>query len=662
MVASPGKLSPESCRRLAHAAAGLVVANAVAVLVGGWLLDIAAFKSVLPGLAPMKANTAAAFLLAGIALWLQVEREANRGSRRVAQACAVIVLVIGVVTLSEYLFGWDLRIDELLFLDPMATGSPGRMAQATALLFALLGGALLLLDCRSDWPTVVLVLSVFAGAFLALTGYLYGTDSLYAVPPYSAMALHTAASFAIMSMGILLARPERKFLAVLLSNTPGGILARRLLPAALFLPPCVGWLRLTGQRLGYFDARFGIAVGTLSAAGLFTALIYWTAVSLYRLDQERERAERKFRMAVESSPNGAVIVDRSGRIMLANAQMERMFGFNHNELLNQPIEMLIPDQFKEVHPKYRAHFFESPAVRRMGAGRELYGQRKNGSEFAVEIGLTPLDTDEGLFVLSTIVDITERKAAIEQLQRHQSEIAHVSRLNTMGEMAVGLADELNQPLSSLTNYASAAAERLAEGAAEPTQTREVLGQIVGEAERAAEIIGRLRRLTRKRDQPNTLICINELARDVVALTAFEARRRGVEVRLALSESLPMVLGDSVQLEQVLVNLVRNSFEAMESPSLRERVLQVKTQLCPGDVGKIEVSVIDSGVGVPEECMDRLFSAFFTTKPDGLGMGLSISRSIVEAHGGRLWAEARVRHGAVFRFTLPVPIGRPVRAT
>ncbi len=194
----------------------------------------------------------------------------------------------------------------------------------------------------------------------------------------------------------------------------------------------------------------------------------------------------------------------------------------------------------------------------------------------MEVGLTPLETDEGLFVLGAIVDITERKTALEQLQRHQSELAHVSRLNTMGEMAVGLAHELKQPLSAMSNYANACLNHLDGDRAEPVRTRDLLGRIVGEAQRAAEIIRRLRRFSQKVEQPNTLVNVNELARDVVGLTAFEARHRGVSLRLDLSTSVPLVLGDAIQLEQVLVNLVRNSFDAMERLPATERVMQIRT--------------------------------------------------------------------------------------
>ncbi len=254
-------------------------------------------------------------------------------------------MLIGVLTLAEYVLSRNLGIDELLFRDQdlsAGTVSPGRMASASTVLLTFLGNALLLLDHRRKVPALCLAFAALGGSYLALMAHVYVPNPLDRMPPYSSMALHTTASFLLLSLGILLARPDRRFVVVLLSDTPGGILARRLLPAAFLVPPILGWLRLTGQRLGYYDARLGIAVGTLSAVGLFAAMIYWTALSLYQLDHERAGAEKKFRMAVESAPNGAVIVDGSGRIVLVNAQMEKMFGFDREELLNQSIDLLGP--------------------------------------------------------------------------------------------------------------------------------------------------------------------------------------------------------------------------------------------------------------------------------------------------------------------------------
>ena len=159
-------------------------------------------------------------------------------------------------------------------------------------------------------------------------------------------------------------------------------------------------------------------------------------------------------MVVESAPNGILAIDAEGRIVLVNSQTERMFGYARDELLGATVEMLLPDRLRETHPAHRKSFFTDPRVRRMGVGGDLFGRRKDGSEVPVEIGLNPMETVDGVLILSSIVDISERKAAAEQLQRHQTEMAHVARLSTMGEMAAGLAHEINQPLSAITNYAN----------------------------------------------------------------------------------------------------------------------------------------------------------------------------------------------------------------
>ncbi len=258
----------------------------------------------------------------------------------------------------------------------------------------------------------------------------------------------------------------------------------------------------------------------------------------------------------------------------------------------------------------------------------------------------------------TLMDITDRKATEEQLQRHQEELAHVSRLSTMGEMATGLAHELNQPLAAITNYAIGCLNLLQAECRGPAGVCETLEQITTEAKRAAEIIRRIRAFVRKLESRRSSIDINALVREVIGLMSFEARNHGIVVHPALCDPLPLVLGDSIQIEQVVVNLVRNSFEAIQQRDAPERVMAIETRFGRSGRDVVEISVIDSGPGLADVDIERLFDAFFTTKPDGLGMGLSISRSIIEAHGGRLWAENHADGGAVFRFTLPVPAGVP----
>jgi C4-dicarboxylate-specific signal transduction histidine kinase len=295
----------------------------------------------------------------------------------------------------------------------------------------------------------------------------------------------------------------------------------------------------------------------------------------------------------------------------------------------------------------------------MGADRDLFGRRKNGSEVPVEIGLAPIETAEGTLVLSSIVDISERKAAAEQLHRHQTEMAHVARLSTMGEMAAGLAHELNQPLSAITNYANGCKNLLNGAAHPPTRVDDMLLQITSEGHRAAEIIRRLRRFVSKLEPRYVKVDVNDLVRDACALVAHDARNRGVSIHFALAEAAPHVLGDLVQLQQVVVNLVLNGFEAMEQNKRGDRRIEIKTRFRDAGEESVEIAFMDRGAGLPDGTADRIFEAFYTTKPRGLGMGLSISRSIIEAHGGRLTAENQPGGGAMLRVYLPLAMGEVV---
>jgi PAS domain S-box-containing protein len=640
----------------------LVIATACVVL-AGWVGQIDAIKRIDPKLAAMKANSALALLLAGTSLWLCAHRPHSERATRVAQLLAGCVCVIGLATIGEYVTGLNFGIDELLFRDapgPSAPISPGRMSFAAAAFFVLIGGALLAPDLpaarRLSQISAVIVL---AGSLLALMGFAYGVNSLYRITPYNSIALHTAGAFILLSAGTLLLRPNTELVLILSSNTSAGILVRRLLPAALVLPLCFGWFRIRGQNAGLYDMRFGMALFTLMNVSVFTALIYGTATVLFRIESERLRAEEKFRMVVESAPNGILVVDAEGRIALVNSQTERMFGYERGELLGAPVEMLLPKRFREAHSALRKKFFSDPKARRMGADRDLFGRRKNGSEVPVEIGLAPIETAEGTLVLSSIVDISERKAAAEQLHRHQTEMAHVARLSTMGEMAAGLAHELNQPLSAITNYANGCKNLLNGAAHPPTRVDEMLLQITSEGHRAAEIIRRLRRFVSKLEPRYVKVDVNDLVRDACALVAHDARNRGVSIHFALAEAAPHVLGDLVQLQQVVVNLVLNGFEAMEQNKPGDRRIEIETRFRDAGEESVEIAFIDRGVGLPDGTADRIFEAFYTTKPRGLGMGLSISRSIIEAHGGRLTAENQPGGGAMLRVYLPLAMGEVV---
>ncbi len=415
--------------RSAAGALGVVVAAAGVLVLIGWALDIAVLKSVVRGWATMKANTALAFSGVGLALAAAGREREEPWLRRCRQIVAGLVSVLGGLTLAEYGLNIDLGIDEAVFADPASAAAllpAGRMAPATAFNFLLLGLALALLDVRR---LTVLVqgaaLAVLFVAGLAVMGYLYGVSSLYRITPFSSVALPTAILFILIVAGVLCARPDRGAIALVTSDGPGGVVSRRILPFAILVPLLLGWLRMTGQQAGYFDMRFGLAIYAATTMVTLISVILWCAASLQGADRQRLEAAEKFRLAVETAPNAMVLVGQDGRMALVNGQTERLFGYARSELLGQPVEMLVPERFRKQHPEQRLRYFADPKVRAMGMGRELFGRRKDGSEFPVEIGLNPITTAEGQFVLSAIVDITERKRAEYALQQSESRKAAI---------------------------------------------------------------------------------------------------------------------------------------------------------------------------------------------------------------------------------------------
>jgi len=368
--------------------------------------------------------------------------------------------------------------------------------------------------------------------------------------------------------------------------------------------------------------------------------------------------ENRFNALLETATDGIISIDDSSAIRYANLAAARMFGYELAAMVGKNLTSLMPERFRQIHLSSVKRYITT-GQRHVDRGAvELTGLHKSGREFPIEISFAEYIRMGSHFFTGIIRDVTGRKEAEEalrmseqRLREAQTELAHVSRVTTMGELAASIAHEVNQPLAGITTNAEAGVRWLAGDLPNLAEAREAIRRIIRDAKRASDVISRMRALFQKAPTTQEQLHINEAIEDVVILTQSEVRRSKVTLRTELGAGLPTVMGDRVQLQQVIVNLILNAIEAMSSVQNRQRDLAIRTERGEGD--EVRVAVRDSGIGFDPLDVERIFDAFHSTKPSGMGMGLAISRSILEAHGGRLWATSNPDFGATLQFILPV---------
>ena len=374
----------------------------------------------------------------------------------------------------------------------------------------------------------------------------------------------------------------------------------------------------------------------------------------------RVLGEEKLRRVIDSALDGMIVIDSHGTVLLYNAACERLFGYSAEEVLGNNVRLLMTRSDRKNHDTYIQNYLRTGTARIIGIGRDVTGRRKDGSTVPIRLAVGELrDDDDTLLFIGTLHDLTEALRARERIEELQSELMQVARASAVGEMGTALAHELTQPLSAVAGFVESSAALLEQGGAEiPAKAREYMDQAVAQSLRAGAVIRLLREFTGRGDSERSVEDINAVVEEICKLATLGTAAEQIDLELDLAAALPPVLIDHVQIQQVVLNLVRNSIDALSD--CEARTITVAT-VPGGDM--VEVVVSDNGPGLPPEVRDRVFEPFVSTKPDGIGIGLSICRTIVEAHGGRIAVDAGTKHGAGFRFSVPAFVesgGRDVR--
>jgi len=381
---------------------------------------------------------------------------------------------------------------------------------------------------------------------------------------------------------------------------------------------------------------------------------FGAALQRSRLEAQNEHrsllaGQAHLRSILDTVPDAMIVIDEQGIMQSFSTAAEGLFGYRADEVIGRNVKMLMPSPYREAHDDYIGRYLTTGERRIIGAGRVVVGERKDGRTFPMELAVGEMRSHDRRFFTGFVRDISQRQATEARLQDLQADLVHISRLTAMGEMASTLAHELNQPLSAIGNYLRGSQRLLESAADEKSATlRNALDKAAEQAVRAGQIIRRLRDFVSRGETERRVERLSKLVEEASALALVGTRELGVDVRLRVRPEADLVVADRVQIQQVLLNLMRNGIDAMTDSPKRE--LTIATRLVDGDL--VEVSVADTGPGIAPEIAGQLFQPFITTKRQGMGVGLSISRTIVDAHGGGIWAEPNDGGGTVFRFTLP----------
>jgi len=418
-------------------------------------------------------------------------------------------------------------------------------------------------------------------------------------------------------------------------------------------------LRRADGEYRWFLIRKALAIAPARTGSALRTLIACEDINDRKQAQAQlQQTEGSHRLVVETASDAIVSMDETGAIVFANPAAQRVFGYEPSELIGKPLTVLMPEFMRKRHEAGFTRYLTTAQRHINWQGTEFTALRKNGEEFPAELSFGELTRDGHKVFTGFIRDIGARKQAEDRwkeaqraLQMTQAELAHVTRVVTMNELTASIAHEVNQPLAAIIASGDSCTAWLASVPPNLDKARAAANRVIQAAKQASEIVRRVRAVFKKTPSDAASVDINELIQETISFVDYEAKRKNISLRANLGVGLPTIGGDRVQLQQVLLNLMMNGIECMADCDREPKRILIHSSL--PNSGELLVSVADTGPGIDAENANRLFAPFFTTKPQGIGMGLPICRSIIEAHSGRIWAENNGSGGAAFHFMLPI---------
>ncbi|MGE0563982.1 MAG: PAS domain S-box protein [Pseudolabrys sp.] len=444
------------------------------------------------------------------------------------------------------------------------------------------------------------------------------------------------------------------------TNLESALLAPAVLISAVFgglgpglLATVLGVVAIAYNASRLSSSMPGLDIAVFALVGLLMSwvgeLLHRNRINASRSQRDSAAREAHLQSILDTIPDAMIVIDSRGVIQSFSSAAERLFGYSQGEAIGENIKMMMPSPYRESHDGYLERYRMTGERRIIGIGRVVVGQRKSGATFPMELAVGEMRSGDQRFFTGFIRDLTERQKTEVRLQELQSELVHISRLTAMGEMASAIAHELNQPLSAIANYLTGTRRMLQSVTDERTPVMtDALTKAADQALRAGQIIRRLRDFMARGETERRVESMAKMIHEASALALVGVHEQGILVNINTRSTEDAVLADRVQIQQVLLNLIRNAIDAMQSSP--KKALSIA--MGQPEPGMVAVTVTDTGGGIDPEIRDQLFQPFVTTKHHGMGVGLSICRTIIEAHGGKIWAQDNSEGGTAFTFQIP----------